>query len=201
MVFSNVPNPSGLSFAVAEEHESHRPDIQGQTENVTPKRQEKPPSKILGPLAVYENEAPINNQIDFPTRPAAQNPFIQNGTKQILLQNPGHRVLGSAQDHLLKLLQQHPEISDLPSGSVLEIHEVSPNHPEKAPKPPLSRHPAQDISLEQILQDLHKNIHPHANDPHSHAPSFQDLDWDTIRSKTANISSILKRPGNHYFAE
>uniref|UniRef100_A0AAR5Q6V1 Epidermal cell surface receptor n=3 Tax=Dendroctonus ponderosae TaxID=77166 RepID=A0AAR5Q6V1_DENPD len=202
--------------AVAVELNSHRPDIRGQTENETHLRQEKPPSKVMGPLAVYENEAPINNQIDFIKRPSAQNPQLvstQNGTKQILLNNPGHRIAihgGTAQDHLLKLLQQHPEISDLPSGSVLEIHELSPNHPEFTHRnnidqnrpvgPPFNRHPAhpaQDISLEQILQDLRKNIHSHAHeplDPHSQSPPFHGPDLDTIRSKTANITSILKLP-------
>ncbi|XP_066249285.1 putative epidermal cell surface receptor isoform X1 [Euwallacea similis] len=130
------------------------------------------PTKILGPLQVYENSANSeDNQIDplgaphVPHLPPQENPFTRptdvkkNQTGLImpsgnLPELPLHPAFHSPED-LLQFVQQHPELSNLPSGSVLEIHSI----PSKLPTGPAGpgHH---DLSLEQILEELHKNVHP-----------------------------------------
>ncbi|RZC41146.1 epidermal cell surface receptor, partial [Asbolus verrucosus] len=81
-------------------------------------------------------------------------------------------------DELLQFIHQHPEISNYPSGSILEIHNI----PTKTPVPTYHGRPQQvvpyvvpqphieglppGITLEQILQEVHKNAHPHGTPPH-----------------------------------
>ncbi|XP_063921534.1 putative epidermal cell surface receptor isoform X1 [Zophobas morio] len=85
------------------------------------------------------------------------------------------------QDELLQFIHQHPEIGNYPSGSVVEIHNVpakppnpfiSPNVPNGRPQHfipyviPQNGHVDDlppGITLEQILQEVHKNANPHGS--------------------------------------
>lgn len=218
---------SGFSFLAA----ANKPDNNGQIRNQTfgPFPPDKKPSKVLGPLSVYANEenSPTNN-LDDPLRPPQpphlspdENPFIR---KPLVPKKPAkpplhptdHQISihgpGNSED-LLQFLQQHPEISNLPSGSVLEIKPVVTGQPNSfhvndinflqpnIQKPPMvllhpqQGHVPEDISLEQILQELHKNVNPHGV-PFPHTPPHFGHDQSTSGSKTTNKTANARPQGN-----
>lgn len=84
-------------------------------------------------------------------------------------------------EELLQFINQHPEISNYPSGSVLEVHQI-PSSGQKLPSFPKNSTPeihlvpyliptngANDLppgfSLKQILQEFHKNTQPQSAVP------------------------------------
>ncbi|XP_030749434.1 putative epidermal cell surface receptor [Sitophilus oryzae] len=201
---------------------------------------DKTPNKILGPLSVYANQEnssvnvidqhenpfykfrekpkfpPVNkNQV--PVRPHQPiGPIIPN---QNNLPVPPRQMEVNDPD-LLHFLQEHPEISNLPHGSVVEIHSLPQDHPKNPfinvndvisplQTTPISHnHPhavPTDISLEEILEELHKNINPYRQNSlppsytHSHPHSGPDL--DTSGSKHTNKTTKVRPQetfNNHY---
>ncbi|XP_074036890.1 stranded at second isoform X1 [Leptinotarsa decemlineata] len=212
----------------------------------------KTPSKILGPLVVYENKVPhqtdsVNELGHVPTLEPEENPFnnksispVKYNTKPNVLKEKINNYLGpfgptnvdkskikkgsifvtphpplesvppqeennifspskseapiikpnhnsdhseievhgqGNPDDLLQFINQHPEISDYPSGSVLEIHSLPPTSMPKPGKqqihlvpyvvPQNGEHVNNDLppgfSLEHILREFHKNSRPQAN--------------------------------------
>lgn len=196
---------SGLSFAAAvRPTDVTKPDLKGQPGGVWPT--DKQPSKVLGPLVAYENDnqsTEDNNNIldplnpyEPPHVPKPENPYVRPnkptpGKNKIVVPSgnlpdlPPH----PPQNHedLLHFLQQHPEISKLPSGSVLEIHTVRPQNAEVVPVHVQGHHPAQDISLEDILNELHKNVHPFPP-----TPQFVNTVNKTLQGKLCTICPSQK---------
>lgn len=109
---------------------------------------------------------PSKNQKPKPGKDAPM--FVTPPPNQV--KNP--QVQGG-QDELLQFIHQHPEISNYPSGSVVEIHNVPskpfvnqgrPQHfiPYVIPQNGHDDLPP-GITLEQILQEVHKNANPHGH--------------------------------------
>lgn len=121
-----------------------------------------------------------NENLNFVNDPIRNNPSKQPkepglGAQQI------HIVGKGDADDILSFINNHPELTNYPSGSVLEIHKVSPKNPlqnqifinpqmsngppvrhqhllhQIAQQGPLSMALPPGITLEQILEDLHKN--------------------------------------------
>ncbi|CAH0551231.1 unnamed protein product [Brassicogethes aeneus] len=178
---------------------------------------EKKPSKILGPLLVYSNDNKQHKVL-----PKEENPFYNNHFKSEqdnvfvtpptlpeknhvpfkIQKNPSKNQLQvnekSTPEEILQFIHQHPEITNYPSGSVLEIHNIPFGNPQDQ-KPSHYQDPRlqyhnrpqyqdqqyqkqshnipilgnqnnllsansqdlpQGVTLEQILQEIHKNVNP-----------------------------------------
>ncbi|EFA07109.1 putative epidermal cell surface receptor isoform X1 [Tribolium castaneum] len=141
----------------------------------------KTPSKIMGPLLVYKNHNKTDNKNPLepftpPNLPQDENPYYHKNEKDKFLgpYNPNYKQnkkpgLGNNQDELLQFIHQHPEITNYPSGSVVEIHKPSfnnrPQHfiPYVIPQNGHSDDLPPGITLEQILQEVHKNANPNGH--------------------------------------
>lgn len=145
----------------------------------------------MGPLVVYTNH---ENTTSLPNLSPDENPFYhknenkeefqgpynpnykktqQKGQKPKPTQQPTKKPLAN-QDELLQFIHQHPEITNYPSGSVLEIHNVpkpnfvTPNRPQHFIPYVIPQNGHTDdlppgITLEQILQEVHKNANPNGH--------------------------------------
>ncbi|XP_050296437.1 putative epidermal cell surface receptor isoform X2 [Anthonomus grandis grandis] len=180
---------------------------------------DRQPSKVLGPLAVYENED-LNNvdPLDKPRLKPEENPFVKthlDDQHEIAIHGHG------GPDDLLQFLHQHPEIHGLPSGSVVEVHKVDPSKAnqflqindingalhgnEKPPGVPLVKRPGhrEDISLEEILQELHKNVNPNGQQggplvPFPHNPPTFGGQQTVDLTQTGNKTNSNNAFNNHY---
>lgn len=104
-------------------------------------------------------------------------------------------------DELLQFINQHPEIANYPPGSVLEIHNVPPNakpnqmNPQHngqnvipyliQQNPNINNELPPGITLEQILQEIHKSEHP-PSVPY-HVPQFPRHDNDFLAQQSGPI--------------
>ncbi|KAF7269805.1 hypothetical protein GWI33_017167, partial [Rhynchophorus ferrugineus] len=196
------------------------------TDTQTPANTDNAPSKFLGPLSVYENQENVSiNTVD-----VHENPFFKFHEKtkkpspvmtEIPVrpeeppQIPHEGFVDNSQQgqfvvndpDLLHFLQEHPEISHLPHGSVVEIHNVPPKVPQYRPPyfninglpGPQYTHPVPpDVSLEEILQELHKNIHQQSVSipPHQNGYDMDISDTKHLNKTTPVIQSDTFN--NHY---
>lgn len=144
------------------------------------------------PLFVTPPPPSIQSDNHIPPSPG-KNPFLNIPQNAI---NSEIEIHGHGNpEELLQFINQHPEISNYPSGSVLEIHKVSPPVNQK---PPVSLTPDTNshihlvpylvqtnsagetnqnnlppgFSLDHILNEFHKNTKPHTNVNFATHPSF-----------------------------
>lgn len=154
----------------------------------------KTPSRNLGPLLIYENSD--NKTRHNPSQPSlsSNENFYYNKESFLGSGNPIHKKHNKNQkplfvtpppnenhipnapikkpntspDEILQFIHQHPEISNYPSGSVVEIHKLptKPSNPFINGRPPHQIIPTYAIphqveesglTLEQILQEVHRN--------------------------------------------
>ncbi|CAH1181924.1 unnamed protein product [Phyllotreta striolata] len=177
----------------------------------------KPPSKTLGPLAVYENEPSKISSQENPfyhnisnNNNSGKKPSIKSKNKKpaIFVTQPNLAVETTSSapevhseieihghgnpEELLQFINRHPELSNYPSGSVLEIHDFpaaskpAPNSISNADKSNIHLVPyvipqgghnenlPPGLSLEHILNEFHKNSLPNgqvfSNIPHVDRP-------------------------------
>lgn len=152
------------------------------------------PSRNLGPLLIYENSdnKTTRNSSHF-SLPADENlyyhkeSFLGPGNPIYKKSNKNQKPLfvtpppnenqipnlpfkkpSNSPDEILQFIHQHPEISNYPSGSVVEIHKLptKPTNPFMNGRPPHQIMPTYAIphqveesglTLEQILQEVHRN--------------------------------------------
>ncbi|XP_060536769.1 putative epidermal cell surface receptor isoform X1 [Cylas formicarius] len=136
-------------------------------------------------------------------------------------------------DDILQIIQQHPALSSLPSGSIFEIHKV-PSEPSKShstfsnnnkihpsahsssdhvnpPVVPVLLHPSQthvvghEISLEQILDELHRNVNsqnvgPLVPFPHGiqYPPQIAHPSISGVRPEPTRQNTTQTEFNNHY---
>lgn len=162
------------------------------------------------PLVQSDNRNPSGSQgkIPFPNIP-------QNAVKsEIEIHGHGNP------DDLLQFINQHPEISNYPSGSVLEIHNVASPVDQK---PPIGLTPNTNshihlvpylvqtnsagetnqnnlppgFSLDHILNEFHKNTKPHANINLAPHPSFVNNKGPVIIPQQPGSAVFGNRNNSH----
>lgn len=138
----------------------------------------------LPPPIPIDNRIPSSSEANIPIRNNPQN-AIKSDMK---IQGHGNP------EELLQFINQHPEISNYPSGSVLEINKV-PTHVEQllGGSPPITKSQIHLVpylvptnsagelnhnnlppgfSLEHILNEFHKNSQPNSRVPLVNHPAF-----------------------------
>ncbi|KAL3285548.1 hypothetical protein HHI36_000078, partial [Cryptolaemus montrouzieri] len=145
----------------------------------------------LPPTETIPHENEMSNFVNDQIKKVVQN----RPTKPSVMVPQQIHILGKGNpEDILNFVNNHPELTNYPSGSVLEIHKITPQNPLEnqiivhpqipnvhIPHPHLLHQIAQQgplnnglppgISLEQILEELHKNTHgasPVSNAPQQH---------------------------------
>lgn len=145
-------------------------------------KQTKPGNKIKPNKVVNTHFMPPNDeQSHYPFMPPMNQPAMPNKQPEIVNTNPHIEIHGKGDpDEFLQFINQHPELSNYPSGSVFEVHNIPPTHQQKQGIPqhinpnslltPTNNRPVipfviqtpqedlpQNINVEHILQHIQKN--------------------------------------------
>lgn len=146
---------------------------------------------------------PVSNSVFVtPPTPSKNKPVKQIPIPPFIPQEPPkqHFALNdkNTPEEILQILHQHPEFNNYPPGSVVEVHNFSP-HPQNPVLPPYANQNGimghgnpqhipilvqnsvgqhlnelpPGVTLEQILQEIHKNINPHQQSPILNYPGPQ----------------------------
>ncbi|KAF2879948.1 hypothetical protein ILUMI_26236, partial [Ignelater luminosus] len=149
----------------------------------TANKQTKPGNKIKPNKVANTHFIPPNDeQPQYPFMPPMNQPVMPSKQPEIINSNPHIEIHGKGDpDEFLQFINQHPELSNYPSGSIFEIHNIPPTHEQKPGIPQhinpnslltqtnnrpaipfvIQQHPQEDlpqnINVEHILQHIQKN--------------------------------------------
>lgn len=211
LIYTNHENGSETTQSPLESYtQSNLPSNENPFYHKSNKDENKEP--FLGPFnPTYKKPSDSKNQKGQKPKPVKEGGLFVTpppGENYI----PNHQVkkpqMHGNQDELLQFIHQHPEINNYPSGSVVEVHSVpvKPSNPFVNPGAPNGRpqnfipyvlppngHGNElpgGITVEQILQEVHKNANPHG-----HLYSFPPTQFNNGPVLLAPQSPVL--PNRH----
>jgi hypothetical protein len=211
LIYTNHENGSETTQSPLESYtQSNLPSNENPFYHKSNKDENKEP--FLGPFnPTYKKPSDSKNQKGQKPKPVKEGGLFVTpppGENYI----PNHQVkkpqMHGNQDELLQFIHQHPEINNYPSGSVVEVHSVpvKPSNPFANPGVPNGRpqnfipyvlppngHGNElpgGITVEQILQEVHKNANPHG-----HLYSFPPTQFNNGPVLLAPQSPVL--PNRH----